>query len=72
MSVVSENVERIIREKGLKKGYVAKKAGFTADALSSMLHGRKRIKAEDVSLLARALKCTPNELYGFSPTKSPA
>ncbi len=65
MSVVSENVERIIREKGLKKGYVAHRAGLKANTLSSMLHGRKRITDEHVATLARALECTPNELYGF-------
>lgn len=70
MSVVAENVERIISEKGIKKGVVAKKAGLDAKAFSAMLHGRKLISAEHVIYLSRALGCTPNDLYGFT-TKGP-
>ncbi len=66
MSVVAENVERIISETGMKKGAVAKKAGLGVKAFSAMLHGRKMISAEHVIYLSRALGCTPNELYGFS------
>ena len=42
---VAENIQRIINEKGLKRVYVAEKAGYTAQMLSDMLSGRKIIKA---------------------------
>ncbi len=66
MSVVAENVERIIREAGLKKRVVAEKAGFNQKEFSAMLHGRKLILAEHVIPLARALGKSPNELYGIA------
>ena len=72
MSIVADNVERIIREKGIKKGYVASMAGITAGGLSGMLHGRKNIKAEHVPLLAYALGCSPNELFGFPEPAQPS
>lgn len=65
MSIVAENVERIIREKGLKKRSVAEKANFTPNEFSAMLHGRKLILAEHVIALARALDQSPNDLYGI-------
>ncbi len=65
MSIVAENVERIIREKGLKKRAVAECAGFTQNEFSAMLHGRKLILAEHVIALARALNKSPNDLYGI-------
>ena len=42
---IAENIERIINEKGLKKAFVAQKAGCTAQMLSDMISGRKIIKA---------------------------
>ena len=45
---VAENIERIINEKGLKKAFVAQKAGCTAQMLSDMISGRKIIKACDI------------------------
>jgi DNA-binding Xre family transcriptional regulator len=65
MSIVADNVERIIREKGMSKCSVAEKAGFTQKAFSAMLHGRKLILAEHVTALCRALHTTPNDLYGI-------
>lgn len=40
---IAENIERIINEKGLKKAFVAQKAGCTAQMLSDMISGRKII-----------------------------
>ena len=45
---IAENIERIINEKGLKKAFVAQKAGCTAQMLSDMISGRKIIKACDI------------------------
>lgn len=36
---IAENIERIINEKGLKKAFVAQKAGCTAQMLSDMISG---------------------------------
>jgi len=72
MSIVADNVERIVKECGYKKGAVAAKAGFKANDFSAMLHGRKQILAEHVISLARALDTTPNELYGFVGETDPS
>lgn len=42
---VSKNIKRIIEEKGLKQIAVANKAGYGENMFSSMLKGRKLIKA---------------------------
>lgn len=60
---ISSGVRVIIAMKGLKKIYVAEKAGFTAQELSDMLNGRKLIKACDIPKLARALGVKENEIY---------
>jgi transcriptional regulator with XRE-family HTH domain len=71
VSVVAENVERIIRENGLKKRVVAERAGISQQAFSAMLHGRKLILAEHVIAFARALNKSPNDLYGICVNGAP-
>ena len=64
-SVVPENVEKIIREKGIKQCVVAERAGYSKQRFNDMLNGRKIIKAIDILRIATALGVTPNELYGI-------
>lgn len=63
MPTVIQNIERIIAEHGLKKKYVAAKAGYSPQQFSEMLRGKRVIKAEDISLLSHALEVSPNELF---------
>lgn len=62
---IAENIERIINEKGLKKAFVAQKAGCTAQMLSDMISGRRIIKACDIVRLVGALGVDPNYLFGI-------
>ena len=62
-SPVAENVERLIRERGLKQSFVAERADMPAQALCDILKGRRLIKVGEVPRLAKALGVTPNELY---------
>ena len=62
---IAENIERIINEKGLKKAFVAQKAGCTAQMLSDMISGRKIIRACDIVRIAGALGVDPNYLFGI-------
>ena len=64
-SIVAENTKRIIENKCLKQGLVAKKAGYDAKKFSNMVNGRKIITDMDVIRIANALEVEPNELYGF-------
>lgn len=66
MNSVVYNINRIIKERGLKKNVVAEKAGYSANQFSAFLHGRKTIKASDVSSIAKALDVTPNDLFGIN------
>ncbi len=68
-SVVPENIERVIREKGIKQCAIAKKAGYSKQQFSDMMNGRKIIKAIDILIIANALGVTPNDLYGISEEK---
>lgn len=66
MNIITENVLRILKERGLKKGAFAEKAGYTLQQFSRMMTGRARIYWDDVLRLAEALDVTPNDLYGIT------
>lgn len=63
MSVLAYNINRVIREKGLKQKFVADKVGISESALSNYLSERSGIKADMVPDFCRALEVEPNELY---------
>ena len=64
-SVVIENAKKIIKSKGLKQKYVAKRANFSECQFSDLLNGRKKIDDSVVISLCNALEVTPNELFGY-------
>lgn len=63
MPTIIQNIERAISERGLKKKYVADKAGYSPQQFSDLLSGRRVLKAIDISKIARALDVSPNELF---------
>ena len=67
---VADNIERIIKERGLKQCAVASKAGFKKQPFSDMLNGRRLIKTSDVIIIAKALGVSINELYDSTGLKS--
>lgn len=68
---VTDTIERIIKEQGLKKSVVAQKAGFTAQQFSDILNGRKILKASDVPNISIALGVDPNTLYQYKANSIP-
>ena len=62
-SPVAENIARIIAEKGLKQVHVSEKAGYNAQNLSDMIHGRKLIKVSDVIRISKVLSVNIAQLY---------
>ncbi len=64
-SIVAENAKKIIEQKCLKQGAIAKKADYDGKVFSNMLNGRKIITDLDVIRIANALEVEPNELYGI-------
>ncbi len=63
---VAENITRIMKEKGLKQVYVAKRAGFRKQQLNDMLNGRRIIKSCDALAISEALEVSINDLYATS------
>ncbi|MCM1336007.1 MAG: helix-turn-helix domain-containing protein [Bacteroides sp.] len=68
-NIISQNVKRIIEEKGLKQKSVAQKGGYKPQQFSNMLSGRKIIGGLDVLRIANALDVTPNDLFRSEPSK---
>lgn len=60
---VAENLDRIIAKKGLKKIFVAEKAGIDGPGLSDILGGRKLIKPTDIRNFASVLDIGVDELF---------
>lgn len=65
VSVVAKNARQIMKDRGLKHGAVAEKAGFSAKQFSALMTGRRVIKDTDVVALANALDVSPNTLFGI-------
>lgn len=70
MNVIAENAIAIINEKGLKHNAVAKKAGYSRQQFSYMLHGRKNIAPSDILRISNALGVTPNDLFGIKTNEN--
>lgn len=64
-SVVPAAIERIIRERGIKKSVVAVRANMSNQMFSDMLNGRRLIKPCDIVAISKALDVTPNDLFAL-------
>ncbi len=69
-AIVPENITRIVRDYGLKRGAVAERAGYTKQQFSDMLNGRKIIKPCDVLAIANALGVEVGELFAEASADS--
>lgn len=69
-SIVAENAKMIIKERCLKQGLVAQKAGYDGKVFSNMMNGRKLITDEDVLRIAKALNTDANTLFGITGNKA--
>ena len=56
---VNERINTHIKKTGLKKCFIAEKAGYTPKQFSEMLTGKKKIYVEDLERICQALKCSP-------------
>lgn len=65
----SNNVKKIIEERGLKQSYVAQKVGMHPKTFNALLNGRKTFDVIYLTPICEALDITPNELLGFEPLK---
>lgn len=67
----TEKIYEVIKRDNLKQSSVAVAAGYTPKQFNDLLKGRKRFTASDVAPICRALKITPNELFGFDDHGAP-
>ena len=63
MTLVQGNLVRVIKEKGLVKKGVAKRAGISAQMLSDIIAGRRVIRADMIPALASAVDVPIPELF---------
>ncbi|MBE6904336.1 MAG: helix-turn-helix transcriptional regulator [Ruminococcaceae bacterium] len=57
---IKEQLNTYISENGIKQIYIAQKTGLTADTVSKMLNGSRRILADEFLLICNALNIDPN------------
>lgn len=62
-ATVPENLERLIRERGLRQIEVAHRAGFSPQQFCDMLNGRKIIKPCDIVAISNAIGVRVEELF---------
>lgn len=60
---VAKGIERIIKDKGFIMSAIAQKSGFSAQQFSDMLNGRKIIRADYVTPIAKAMGVSVQEIF---------
>lgn len=69
---VIENIQKIIRQKGMKQGVVAERAGFTRQEFSNILNDRRKLlRIEHIPRIAKALGVDISELYSIDTPAEP-
>lgn len=58
---IYQQLSSYISQKGLKQTFVAEKAGLTADNLSKILNGNRRLMADEFLKICSALSLDPKE-----------
>lgn len=62
-SPVSDNVLRIIREKGYKQCAIARKAGYSRQVFGNMVNNNRVIRPQDIKRIADALDVEAGALF---------
>ena len=65
---VSDNIARILNEKGLKQAAVAKKAGYSRQVFCNIVNDYRNILPQDI-MIASALEVEPIELLNKEKSK---
>lgn len=67
---IADRAYEIMKEGNMSQSAVARKAGIDPKQFNSILRHRKLIREEHVIPICKALKVTPNELFGFPDSKT--
>lgn len=62
MSKLNEIIRDKIDESGLKKVYVAKKVGISQDALTGIIKGRRKMRADELIAFCEVLGINMDDL----------
>lgn len=62
-SVAAAGIQRIMKQKKLVQAQIAERSGFTPQQFSDMLHGRKRILADHLPVIAAEMGVEPGEIF---------
>lgn len=57
---INEQLNKYVEEKGIKQSYIARETGLTADTVSKIMNGNRRILADEFLIICRALDIDPN------------
>ncbi len=60
MAYIETYISDYIKSKGYKSSVIANKTGITQDALSRIINGKRKIKADEFVLLCDTLEIDPN------------
>ena len=58
-----EALQQVMRAHGIKQGYVAKQAGLTERKLSDVFCGRRKLDANELFAICKAMRITPDEVF---------
>ena len=56
---VNENLNRYVKEKGIKQIYIAQETGLTKDVVSKILRGKRKMSADEFLSICFALNVEP-------------
>lgn len=57
---INKHLNEYVTKNGIKQVYIAQKTGLTADTVSKILNGNRRILADEFLLICMALDIDPN------------
>lgn len=57
---INERLNDYVTENGIKQGFIAQKTGLSADTVSKILNGKRRIMADEFLDICAALSIDPN------------
>ncbi|QRN86001.1 helix-turn-helix transcriptional regulator [Clostridia bacterium] len=59
--MVFKRISKYLKDQGIKQKAVAEKAGFSEQQFSAMMNGNRKILAEDIADICKALGKEPND-----------
>ncbi|MCD8085776.1 MAG: helix-turn-helix transcriptional regulator [Clostridiales bacterium] len=68
---IRDRIYSYLESNNLSQAAVARAAGLTPKQFNDILKGRATLHPEYVVPICKAMRCTPNELFGYGEEESP-